>query len=176
VNIFALEVWDDEGRKCSFYTVRWEDSDKNETDRFFDKYDAIPELKAATQQLLSFVLDSVGDDHGAIDVLFNRHENQVTGLPNTGGVTVKQLLFAYPNFPLRLYALRINNRSDIVILFNGGIKSAWTNQESKDIHLKWVEACQFAKRIEDALKDGEITIDENKRKIISANGDDEIFL
>jgi hypothetical protein len=63
-----------------------------------------------------------------------------------------------------------------VILFNGGIKSAWTNQESKDIHLKWVEACQFAKRIEDALKDGEIIIDENKRKIISANGDDEIFL
>jgi hypothetical protein len=156
--------------------VRWEDSDKNETDRFFDKYDAIPELKTATQQLLSFVLDSVGDDHGAIDALFNRPENEVTGLPNTGRVTVKQILFAYPNFPLRLYALRINNRSDIVILFNGGIKSAWTNQESKDIHLKWVEACQFAKRIEDALKDGEIRIDENKRKIISAKGDNEIFL
>nr|WP_294947322.1 hypothetical protein [uncultured Mucilaginibacter sp.] len=176
MNIFALEVWDDEGRKCSFYTVRWEDSDKNETDRFFDKYDAIPELKGATQQLLSFVLDSVGDDHGAIDVLFNRPENEVTGLPNTGRVAVKQILFAYPNFPLRLYALRINNRSDIVILFNGGIKSSWTNQESKDMHLKWVEACQFAKRIEDALKDGEITIDESKRKIISANGDGEIFL
>jgi hypothetical protein len=176
VNIFALEVWDDEGRKCSFYTVRWEDSDKNETDRFFDKYDAIPELKIATQQLLSFVLDSVGDDHGAIDALFNRSENEVTGLPNTGRVTVKQIHFAYPNFPLRLYALRINNRNDVVILFNGGIKSAWTNQESKDIHLKWVEACQFAKRIEDALKDGEIRIDENKRKFISANGDNEIFL
>jgi hypothetical protein len=176
VNIFALEIWDDEGQKCTFYTVRWEDSDENETDRFFNKYDSIPELKTATQQLLSFVLDSVGDDHGAIDALFNRSENEVTGLPNTGKVTVKQILFAYPNFPLRLYALRINNRSDIVILFNGGIKSAWTNQESKDIHLKWVEACQFARRIEDALKDGEIIIDENKRKIISANGDDGIFL
>ncbi|WP_184549790.1 hypothetical protein [Mucilaginibacter sp. FT3.2] len=176
MNIFALEIWDDEGQKCTFYTVRWDDSDENETDRFFDKYDTIPELKTATQQLLSFVLDSVGDDYGAIDALFNRPENEVTGLPNTGRVTVKQILFAYPNFPLRLYALRINNRSDIVILFNGGIKSAWTNQESKDIHLKWVEACQFAKRIEDALKDGEIMIDENKRKIISANGGDEIFL
>ncbi|NVM64467.1 hypothetical protein FHW88_002756 [Mucilaginibacter sp. SG538B] len=176
MNIFALEVWDDEGQKCTFYTVRWDDSDENETDRFFDKYDAIPELKTATQQLLSFVLDSVGDDYGAIDALFNRAENEVTGLPNTGRVTVKQILFAYPNFPLRLYALRINNRSDIVVLFNGGIKSAWTNQESKDIHLKWVEACQFAKRIEDALKDGEITIDENKRKIVSTSGDDEIFL
>ena len=176
MNIFALEVWDDEGQKCTFYTVRWDDSAENETDRFFDKYDAIPELKTAGQQLLSFVLDSVGDDYGAIDALFNRPENEVTGLPNTGRVTVKQILFAYPNFPLRLHALRINNRSDIVILFNGGIKSAWTNQESKDLHLKWIEACQFAKRIENALKDGEITIDENKRKIISTYGDDEIFL
>ena len=176
MNIFALEVWDDEGKKCTFYTVRWEDSNDNETDRFFNKYDAIPELKTATQQLLSFVLDSVGDDHGAIDALFNRPENRVTGLPNTGRVTLKQILFAYPNFPLRLYASRINNRSDIVILFNGGIKSAWTNQESKDIHLKWVEACQFAKRIEEALKDGEIVIDENKRKITAANGNSEIFL
>ena len=63
-----------------------------------------------------------------------------------------------------------------MILFNGGIKSAWTIQESKDIHLKWVEACQFAKRIEEALKDGEIVIDQNNRKIISANGDYEILL
>ncbi|RKR84629.1 hypothetical protein BDD43_4875 [Mucilaginibacter gracilis] len=176
MNIFTLEAWDDEGRKCTFYTVRWEDASENETDKFFNKYNAIPELKTATQQMLSFVLDSIGDDHGAIDALFNRPENMVTGLPNTGKVTVKQVLFAYPNFPLRLYALRVNNRSDMVILFNGGLKSAQTNQESKDIHLKWVEACQFAKRIEDALKDGEIVIDGSNRRIVSANGDDEIYL
>ena len=85
-------------------------------------------------------------------------------------------MFTYPNFPLRLYALRINNRNDIVVLFNGGVKSSWTNQESKDIHLKWVEACQFAKRIEEALRDGEIIIDEGKRKMRSANNGEEIFL
>lgn len=176
MNIFALEVWDDEGKKCTFYTVRWEDAKENETDKFFNKYDAIPELKTATQQLLSFVLDSVGDDHGAIDALFNRPENEVTGLPNTGKVSVKQVLFAYPNFPLRLYALRINNRSDLVVLFNGGVKSAQTNQESKDIHLKWVEACRFAKRIEEALSEGEIIIDEDKRKIVGTDNEKEIFL
>jgi len=176
VNIFALEIWDNEGRKCTFYTVRWEDAKESETDKFFNKYDAIPELKLETQQLLSFILDSIGDDHGAIDALFNRPENEVTGLPNTGKVTIRQILFAYPNFPLRLYALRINNRNDIVVLFNGGIKSAWTNQESKDIHLKWIEACRFAKRIEDALKNGEIIIDETNRRIIAANNEEDIFL
>jgi hypothetical protein len=81
VNTFALEVWDDEAQKCTFYTVRWEDAVQNETDKFFNKYDSIPEFKTSTQELLSFVLDSIGEDHGAVDALFNRFENEVVGLP-----------------------------------------------------------------------------------------------
>ncbi|MFI5137899.1 MAG: hypothetical protein ACHQIM_08720 [Sphingobacteriales bacterium] len=176
MNIFALEIWDDEASKCTFYTVRWEDSRENETDKFFNKYDAKGELKNSTQQLLSFVLDSIGEDHGAIDSLFNRFENEVVGLPNKGKANVGGIVFLYPNFPLRLYALRINNRSDIVVLFNGGLKSAQNNQDSKDLHLKWIEACQFAKRIDEALRDKELVIDNGKRKILAANGDEEIFL
>jgi len=79
VNIFALEIWDDEAAKCTFYTVRWEDAEENETDKFFNKYDSIPEYKLSARQLLSFVLDSIGEDHGAIDALFNRYENEVMG-------------------------------------------------------------------------------------------------
>jgi hypothetical protein len=176
VNIFALEIWDDEAGKCTFYTVRWEDAEENETDKFFNKYDAKPELKKSTQELLSFVLDSIGEDHGAIDALFNRFENEVVGLPNKGKVNVGGIVFLYPNFPLRLYALRINNRSDLVVLFNGGLKSAQTNQESKELNIHWIEACRFAKRIEEALRDKEIIIDNEKRKILSANDDEEIFL
>jgi hypothetical protein len=176
VNIFALEIWDDEASKCTFYTVRWEDTGENETDKFFNKYDAKPDLKKSTQELLSFVLDSIGEDHGAVDALFNRFENDVVGLPNKGKAIVDGIEFLYPNFPLRLYALRVNNRSDLVVLFNGGIKSAQTNQDSKELHLKWIEACRFAKRIEEALRDKEIIIDIKKRKILSANDDEEIFL
>jgi hypothetical protein len=85
-------------------------------------------------------------------------------------------VFFYPNFPLRLYALKINNRDDIVILFNGGIKSAATNQESDDLRLKWIKACQFAKQIEEAVRDGEIIIDEQRRKLLRYNGSEEIYL
>src|SRR6202000_34844 len=100
--------WDDEAKKCTFYTVRWEDALQNETDKFFNKYDSINEFKKPVQQLLSFVLDSIGDDHGAVDLLFNRFENEVVGLPNKGKVNVGGIVFLYPNFPLRLYALRVN--------------------------------------------------------------------
>lgn len=72
--------------------------------------------------------------------------------------------------------MRVNNRTDLVILFNGGIKSAPTNQESDNLRLKWMEACQFAKRIEQALQDGEIVINEDARCLRYFNGDGEIFL
>lgn len=176
MNSFVLEIWDDEGAKCTFYTVRWDETNDNETDKFFVKYNAVPELKSEVQKLLSFVLDSIGDDHGAIDTLFNRFEQEVVGLPNKGKVNVNGIVFLYPSFPLRLYALRIKNRKDLVVLFNGGVKSAQTNQASKDLNLKWIEACQFARRIEEALRDKEIIIDAKNRKLTAANGDNEIIL
>lgn len=176
MNTFALEIWDDEGSKCTFYSVRWDDAEENETDKFFNKYDGKAEFKQATQLLLSFVLDSIGEDHGAIDALFNRFENEVIGLPNKGKANVGEIVFLYPDFPLRLYALRINNRSDLVVLFNGGVKSARTNQGSRDLNLKWLEACRFAKRIEEALMEKEVIVDNKKRQLLAGNGDKEIIL
>ena len=176
MNTFVLEVWDDESARCTFYTVRWEDAEQNETDKFFIKYHSIVEWKEATQQLLSFVLDSIGEDHGAIDALFNRFENEVVGLPNRGKVTVGEITFLFPNFPLRLYALRINNRSDLVVLFNGGVKSSQSNQGSRDLNLKWREACQFARRIEEALRNNEIVVDKKNRRLNTDAGDEEILL
>src|SRR6201996_1820729 len=115
-------------------------------------------------------------EHGAIDALFNRFENEVVGLPNRGKVTVGEIIFLFPNFPLRLYALRINDRSDLVVLFNGGVKSSQTNQGSRDLILKWREACQFARRIEEALRNSEIIIDKKRRRLCSDTGDEEIVL
>lgn len=156
--------------------MRWEGAAQTETDKFFDKYDANPVLKRSAQVLLSFVLDSIGEDHGAVDGLFNRFENEVVGLPNKGRVSLAGVVFLFPIFPLRLYALRIRGRSDLVVLFNGGVKSAQTNQTSKDLNMKWMEACQFARRIDKAFMGNEIIINAKSRTILSADGSDEIFL
>jgi hypothetical protein len=173
VNIFALEVWDDEGSKCTFYTVKYDDTYTNETDFFFEKYDAITEYKKANQELLSHIIYAIGDDHGAVDELFNRDENEVKGLPVQGKRTVENITYHFPEFPLRLYALKITN--NIVILFNGGIKDGPTNQTSS-LHLEWRAACEFAKRIDLAIRDGSIIVDEKNRKLNSYDGSDEIIL
>jgi hypothetical protein len=173
VNIFVLELWDNEGAKCTFYTVRNDDFHTNETDLFFDKYDALPEYKEAGQELLSFILHAIGNDHGALDEFFNRNENEVKGLPPQGKTTVAEITFYYPKFPLRLYALKITD--SIVVLFNGGIKDDEKNQTSS-LHLNWRAACEFAKRINEALWNGSIIVDHKKRKLKNYDGSDEIIL
>ena len=176
MNRFVLEIWDNEASKCTFYTVRKEDAQTSETDKFFKKYCTIAEFKKPTQELLSFILDSIGEDHGAVDLLFNRFENDVVGLPNKGKADIGEITFFFPDFPLRLYALRVNNRSDLVVLFNGRVKSALTNQASRDLNLKWKEACQFARRIETALREEHIIVDYKQRKMSASDPDDEIIL
>lgn len=173
MNTFELKIWDDEAQRCTFYTVLQDEADENETDRFFSKYEDHPTYSDAVQILLSFILNTIGDDYGAADTLFNRHENEVKGLPTKGKVWMDEVLFHFPDFPIRLYALRITN--EIVVLFNGGIKDGDTNQTSS-LHMQWVEACQFAKRITEQVQQGEILIDTTQRKLTNRKGGDEIIL
>jgi hypothetical protein len=174
VSRFELEIWDDETEKVTFYTVRWEGAPKSETDKFFEKhYELEPD---ATQELMSLIIDTIGTDHGAIDDFFNRHENTVTALPHRGHFTIDEIKFYFPQFPLRLYALRINNREDLVILFNGGIKSGATNEDSGELNMKFIEANDFAKKIERALQEEEIFIDDETRTLKYYNNSSEIIL
>lgn len=173
MDIFALEIWDDEGAECTFYTFKYDYLDTNETDFFFNKYDALPEYKEASQELLSFIIYVIGEDHGAIDFFFNRSENEVKSLPVQGKIILNEITYHYPEFPLRLYTLKITN--NIVVLFNGGIKDGTTNQTSA-LNMEWRAACEFAKRISAALRDGSIVVDDTNRKITSYDGSDEIIL
>ena len=173
MNSLALEIWDDEGSECTFYTVRVDDSKENETDKFFNRHDKIKGLENATQELLIYVLKTIGEDHGAKDELFNRPENEVKGLPNKGKIKVKEFEYYYPDFPLRLYAIKI--RENLVVLFNGGIKDGDTNQTSS-CNSQWRNACAYARKIDRAIVDGMIIIDERNRKILDYTGSEEIVL
>lgn len=173
MDIFELEIWDDEAQKCTFYTVREENATQNETDIFFDKYDNDINYKESAQELLSFVLLAIGENHGAVDELFNRNENEVDGLPAQGKINIRELDYHYPNFPLRLYALKITE--NIVVLFNGGKKDGKTNQTSS-LHFNWVSACNYAKRIIAAINDKTILVNEQERTLTLYNGTTEITL
>ena len=176
MNNITLKIWDDESNNVTFYTVWKEGLTLSETDSFFEKYNAISRLNPYLQQLTSFIYDVIGDDYGAIDDFFNRFENKVNALPPHGRVYVDEITIHYPDFPLRLYAMRIKNRKDLVVLFNGGEKSGRTAQQSKDLSVHFYEANHYAKLIEEALQYEMIVIDEVNRKLISFDGTEDINL
>ena len=171
MNIFELKIWDDERRLCTFYTVQYDGATVNETDKFLLKHEK--RYLEETQELLSFVINIIGDDHGAVDELLNRYENEVVGLPLHGKVKMGEITYVFPKFPLRLYILKITD--SIVILFNGGVKDGPTNQTSS-LNLKWKEACQMAKKIILAIQEEDIIVDELNRKLTNSEGGEEIII
>lgn len=172
MNIFALEIWDDESRFVTFYTVRWENDPDSETDKFYAKFKNDPTYRPALEELNALIFDVIGDREGASEVFFKRHENKATALPP---VKVKTLCLEYPNFPLRLYCYRVSE--SIVILFNGGPKTSGTAQTGERLSLYFQAAQNFAARIMDAWKHGEIQIDsEDDRYLVDFQHNREIYL
>lgn len=172
MNIFELKLWDDEGRRCTFYTVQWDGEELSETDKFFTKYENDPTFKMPIQALAIFLVKKIANENGALKSFF-RFENSAEALPPSGSYEIEEVTINYGNFPLRLYCLRISN--SLVILFNGGEKTGQTAQEGKT-SMVFHEANLFAKRITTALNQKEIYITEDGREFRSSEGSEKITL
>jgi hypothetical protein len=149
-----VEIWDDEGKEVTFYTIRKEGAEETETDKFFVRFEKDLRYRAHLQELAAFILDAMGDHLGAREEYF-RFENAASALPPSPRA-VRNLSFDFEGFPLRLYCMRLSSR--LVILMNGGLKTSQAAQDSKDLSMKLIEANKFAKAIEAAFKDGTIWI------------------
>lgn len=165
MNIFALEIWYDEGSICTFYTVRWvidDDDAASETDSFFDTY-AVPDhpLEEKALQLFRLITESIGNRYGATNDFFDRLVNRAQELPPKPKKWIEEIKDLGINFPLRLFCYRVSE--NIVILFNGGIKESQATQESKSLSMKFYEAQTFVKKIEEALQSEMIQISDDGR-------------
>lgn len=162
---FVLEKWY-EDLKCTIYSVRQDVDDENcytEADKFFEKYGQSEniDIKEAAQLLLQFLVNEICKVHGAKIELFNRNESKAQALPykvDRESSKIFELNYFYKNFPLRLYCYRISD--SIIVLFNGGIKSSTTAQDSPDISLKFYEAQGYVSKIENAINAEIITIED----------------
>lgn len=175
MNRFELQIWDDECRRCSFYTVLKDGAQYSETDKFFLRFeDEENEFHEESNIILRLIQRSIGEKYGAVIDFFDRHKNLAQSLPPKPKRSIRDIEEIGIHFPLRLYCLRISEK--LVILFNGGIKTSRTDQESSDLNLKFNEAQVFAKRIFEAIDSGVLVITSNGRHIEDFNGLDEIIL
>ncbi len=155
---FVLEIFDDEGEECSFYTVKRLDEDISETEKFFAKYIQDERLKPYVEEIAILLSIVIGEKYGARDEYF-RDERQAQALPPNPKIKKNIVeISIYPNSPLRLYCLKLSNAC--VVLFNGGEKTSQTAQEGKT-SMSFYEANGYAEKILGALNSSiKLTADE----------------
>lgn len=172
MNTFAVEIFDDTGTHCTFYTVRWNSANISETDKFFTKYEDHEAFGESLMEMASFLNQVIANEYGALDDFF-RFENTAQALPPRGKYHIGELQVNFSNFPLRLYCLKITE--NILVLFNGNEKTGQTAQEGKT-SMVFHDANEFAKRITQALNDDTIIIATNKRQLLNYDNSTEILL
>lgn len=172
MNNFTLEVFDDEGSSCTFYTVRGADELQSETEKFFAKYRQDAILKKPLQELAKFLEIVIGEEDGALEHYF-RFENRAQALPPSGSFSIEEVRINYGNFPLRLYCLRISE--SLVVLFNGAEKTSQSAQGG-NTSMVFHEANQYARKIMDAMINKDIGIADDQRTFVSYEGSSEIII
>ncbi|MGV0938383.1 hypothetical protein [Empedobacter falsenii] len=178
MSTFALEKWYQDS-KCTIYSVRDDLDDVEsftEADRFFEKFGRSKDenLLYAAQLILQFLTNEICKINGANELFFNREEDRGSALPFRKKKRLSKIInidFFYDNFPLRLFCYRISD--EILVVFNGDLKTAQTVQDSKDLLMHFRNAQIYSKRIEDALRDRSIIIDNNE--LISEDSDEIIL-
>lgn len=164
---FVLEIFDDEFRLVTYYSVRWDESNENETNKFILRFANSEEFQVFYQQIAALLVD-MGERKGARKYYFSRHEDAASALPPKGSFEVNGIEINFYGNPLRLYCTRLND--NMVVLFNGGLKTARTAQASEDLAQKFREAQHFARTIWKAVQDKTILIDETTRRITNFDG------
>lgn len=167
---FVLEIFDDEGAKCSFYTVKRLDEDISETEKFFRKYTQDEDFKSYVFEIANLINQIIGEKYGARDEFF-REERQAQALPPRNkikkGITEISI---YPDSPLRLYCLKLSNAC--VILFNGGEKTSQKAQDGKT-SMSFYEANIYTSKILENLNKT-IKLSDDKRLIVDYHNSDDI--
>lgn len=175
-----VKVFDDQGSKCVFYTVCREEGGDSETDNFIRRIRAQEEYLDELKLIMSIIIDVIGDVTGAEDKYFTRLETRATAFPPKNDRRLeKELLEINSDFEgilksrIRLYALRLSD--SVVVLFNGGIKlTDGKAQDDPNVQIHFRNAQSYAKKINDAIRNGMICV--NHKSVVDFEGNKEFLI
>ena len=175
VNNFVIETFVDAYPCIKFYTVRWDDAALSETDKFFQRFLETASLQNYREDFDEIIalIKIMGEQEGAAERFF-RFEDAAQALPPKSMVYVRQLLISDGQNTLRLYCTRLQN--NIVVLFNGGIKSSQKVSDSLDLTMKFREAQYFAKKIDKAIQEKDVLVDKQKGLLFAPNPSNEMLI
>ncbi len=133
--------------KVTYYSVRLEDKGNTEFEDFLERHEHNEDIRQELDELFWW-LEQLGTHIGARADYF-RPERQAHALPPP----YRKLRKAQHEH-LRLYCMRLSDQ--VVILFNGGVKTAETAQQCPNVKPHFDLANRLAEAIDEAIKDREI--------------------
>jgi len=151
---FASIKFISEYDKVVYYSVviNGDENEKSIFELFVENF-TISEAKKLNH-ILSWIKE-IGSKYGAYPELF-RDERHATALPPNGKKRKPSYIEhnASSSNPLRLYCHRLNTQ--VVILFDGGIKTTAKAQDCPNVRTPFAMANILALKIDEAFKSGEI--------------------
>ena len=160
MNIFATIETAIEYKKVTYYTVRFENNDNSEFEKFILKHQTDATIHNEFQDLLSLI-EALGEEIGAKPRYFSRKEKRAEALPPQQSALSRneRKLIVKQQHNLRLYCMRISD--EIVFLFNGGVKTpgSITAQECRVVRKFFDMANKLAGVIEQSIINNEIIPD-----------------
>jgi hypothetical protein len=136
-------------KKVIFYTIREENDDFSETDKFLQKMSSDFDQQKNLDKLVAFI-ETMGEEFGAKQQFF-RHEMSADGLPPPYSTLMKYNLFEFIEYDLRLYCSRLSD--SIVILYGGGKKTALKAQDCPNVWPHFRLANAFANKMDEKIID-----------------------
>ncbi len=158
------------GPKVRYYTLDFQDVEGNrsvpESESFFLRHESIGRLADMLDEIFVW-LEEMAYESGARPEFF-RHERNADALPPDQRQRErlgKHLKVAYKDQNnLRLYVIRLNTH--VVILLNGGEKTARNPEECPNVRAHFLKAQRIAKAIDEALDTGDIRYNRDKTDIV----------
>ena len=166
VNTFATIITAKSFNKVTYYTVKFENEDYSEFEKFIIKHKSLKEVHNEYNDLMSLI-KRLGNEIGALERYFSRKERKAEALPpewNKLKSHERKLHVKYQH-NLRLYCMRISD--EVVFLFNGGVKTSGriTAEECKVVRQYFRMANKLASCIDEAMKDKELSFHGKKIEI-----------
>lgn len=128
--------------KVRFYTVKFEDEDQTELDKFFDKYQTD---YSNSIFYIKMWLAEIGEKYGA-EPRFFRPEDSVEALPPKGpALECIDFETTEEDLKLRLYCIVLS--TEVVILVNGGLKESQLTQDSPTCWSEYLKTVNIASQI-----------------------------
>jgi len=166
MNKFAHILEVERFKKVTYYTIQFEnDNGEQEEETEFEKFISChqnnPTIEDEFADIIAWI-KIIGDDIGANTTYF-RHERRANALPPP----TKFIEIDYLEH-LRLYCMLISN--SVVILFNGGIKTAAKAQDCPTVGPHFRLANQLAKAIDELIVDKLIWVDDKTQRLVIEDG------